>query len=220
MNIDDLNEEIEQQDIAREVLSMHQSKKTLIYALHVQLNQFELHLDNITHKYKAISLIWLLATFVAIGFLFSSESKAALQTNRLLSVSAICLFGIIGVSSLWYIDISTFQKFWAVFFVEGIKMENKHKFLLKIGDISLSLDTVKGRIRAHENFYIFANLLLLISGGIALVLFFKSAILQVIVCFITIVFAFYLVKLMRQVGRKLQQTIEAMVIRTTKKQSR
>ena len=173
MEIDDLIEDVEQKDAGEEVLSMHQSKKTLMFALHVHLNQFELHLDGITNKYKTLSLFWLLATYVAIGFLFSVESKN-LQIDPLITVSATCLFGIIGVSCLWYIDIHTLHKFLGVLPTEGIKMERKYKFLLRMGDVSLSLKSVRSRIRGHENCYIFANLLLLISGGIAPLSFYQN----------------------------------------------
>ncbi len=216
MEIDDLIEDVEQKDVGEEVLSMHQSKKTLMFALHVHLNQFELHLDGITNKYKTLSLFWLLATYVAIGFLFSVESKD-LQISPLITVSAICLFGIIGVSTLWYIDIHTLHKFLGAFFIEGIKMERKYKFLLNMGDVSLSLKSVGSRIRGHENFYIFANLLLIISAGIALTLIIKLDAMRVGVSFILIVLALVMIKVMRASGQKLQDAIEALL---TKKRSR
>lgn len=215
MDVDDFNEEGDQ-DVAQEVLSMHLSKKTLLYALHVHVNQFEVHLDAITHRYKAIALLWLLATFVGVGFLFSSKYRG-LQIDHLLMSSALCLFGIIGVTSLWYVDISTFQKFWAGFFVEGIKMENRYKFLLKIGATSLALNSVERRIKAHENLYVFANIILLISAGIALILFLTSAIWQIAVCFVTIACVFGIVKVMGKVGRELQGIITSTL---AKKQSK
>lgn len=216
MEIDDLNEDIEQKAVGEEVLSIHQTKKTLMFALHIHLNQFELHLDSITNKYKTISLFWLLATYVAIGFLFSVESKN-LQVNNFVTVSTVCLFGIIGISALWYIDIHTLHKFWGAFFVEGVKMEDKYKYLLKMGDLSLSLDTVRSRIRGHENCYIFANLLLTISAGIALILLVKSDNMRIGVCFATILFAFFMIKIMRGVGHRLQNAIESLLL---KKRSR
>lgn len=211
MEIDDLNEDVEQKDVGEEVLSVHQSKKTLMFALHVHLNQFELHLDGITNKYKTLSLFWLLATYVAIGFLFSVESKN-LQINPLIMVCIICLFGIIGVSALWYIDIHTLHKFLGAFFVEGIKMERKYKYLLKMGDVSLSLKSVRSRIRGHENSYIFANLLLLISAGTALILLMNSDVLRIEVSFLIIILALLMIKFMRAIGQKLQNAIEALLM--------
>ena len=160
MEINEIDEEMEENSIGEEVLSMHQTKKTLMFALHVHLIQFELHLDSVINKYKTISLFWLLATYVAIGFMFSVEAKG-IEINQLIATSAVCLFGIIGLSSLWFIDIHILHKFWGAFFIEGIKMEKKHPFLLRVGGSSLSLDALKSRIHGHENSYIFPNLLLL-----------------------------------------------------------
>lgn len=210
MDFEELSDDIEQLSIGDEVLSIHQTRKTLIFALHVHLNQFELHLDAIMNKYKALSLLFLLSTYVAIGFLFSSEAKSS-EINIFISVSSVCLFGIIGITSLWYIDLQTLHKFWGAFFVEGIKMEKKYKFLLKIGDLSLALDTIGSRIRGHEGSYIFANLLLCVSTGIALVLSTQNNALKLINCLIVVAFSFFMVKFMRKAGEKLQMAIESLL---------
>ncbi len=178
--------------------------------MHVHLNQFELHLDAIMNKYKALSLLFLLSTYVAIGFLFSSQAKSS-EINTFISVSAVCIFGIIGVTSLWYIDLHTLHKFWGAFFVEGIKMEKKYKFLLRIGDLSLALDTIRSRIRGHEGSYIFANLLLCLSAGIALVLSTQDNWLKLIYCSVVVVFSFLMVRFMRKSGEKLQMAIESLL---------
>ena len=209
MEFEELHEENEH-DLGREVVSIYESKKTLIYALHVHINQFELHLDTITNKYKSIALLWLLASFVAIGFIFSTETKE-LQIDRLISASIISLFGMIGISSLWYIDMSTFQKFWGAFFIESVKMGNKYHFLLNVGDVSLRLDTVKSRIIVHENIYILSKLLLLITGGIALVLFFESNILKIITSVFLLALALLIIQIMRKLGLKLEKTIEVLL---------
>lgn len=210
MEMDDLTEDMELDEEGEEILSAHQSKNALMFALHAHLKQFELHLDSITNKYKTLSLFWLLATYVAIGFLFSVESKN-LQINPLLTVGATCLFGIIGVSTLWYIDIHTIHKFIGAFFIEGINMERKYKFLLEMGNLSLSLKSVGSRIHGHENFYIFANLLLLVSAGVSLVLLIKSSALQIGISFLVIVLAFSLLVTMRMIGQRLQFAIESLL---------
>lgn len=212
MEIDDFYEETEQDSVGKELLSKHPTKKTLMFALHVHLNQFELHLDGIINKYKTISLFWILATYVGIGFVFSVDDKT-IGMNPFITIALICLFGIIGISSLWYIDIHTLHKFWGAFFVEGIKMENKYKFLLKIGSSSLSLNTINSRIRGHEDSYIFANLLLLISAGIALTLYTQSNILRIGASILILLFAFFMIRMMRKIGHKLQIAIESLLLK-------
>lgn len=206
----DNSDDIEPTQVANEILLTYPSKKTVIFGLHTQINQFELHLDGITNKYKNMSITWLLATYAAIGFMFSAESSH-LQINALIVACIICGFGMIGVSSIWYIDICVYQKFWGAFFIEEVKMEKKHNFLIKIRNISISLDNVRTRLMGHGNFYISANVLLMLTSGIFLILLFTNLSSRLLIAISLIFFAILVVSLMRTVEKKLQKTIEKML---------
>lgn len=184
-----------------------ETKKTMIYSLHVLLNQFESHLDTFTHKYKILTLRWLLATFAAVGFLFSVELSNP-KINNLLMAGIVSLFGVIGITSIWYMDLFIFQKFWGVFFVEEVKMEKKHLFLTKIRDTSLSLDNIKTRIHGHGSFYIFSNIILTITGGVALSFFQISGIAKIFTSLSIIVFALAIIGWMKVTEDRLQKAIE------------
>jgi Ca2+/Na+ antiporter len=165
MKIEEFKDEIDVTDVSNEILATSQSKKTIVYGLHSMLNQFELHLDSITNRYKAMAITLLLGTYAAIGFTFSAK-LSQLELNKWLLVSLISFFGMIGIMSIWHLDIYVFHKFWGAFFVEEVRMEKMHPFLIKIGDIAVSLNDVKSRITGHGNFYVFAMILLMVTLGV------------------------------------------------------
>lgn len=189
---------------------MPQTKNTMVYALHTLLNQFELHLDNFTHKYKIMALKWLLATFAAVGFLFSVELNNP-KINILVMVSIVCLFGIIGITSVWYMDLYVFHRFWGAFFVEEVKIEKRHEFLTKIRDTSLSLGNLRTRISGHENFYISFNLILIITGGISLSFLPLSGITKIALCGTVILLSLAMIKFMSKGGEKLEKILEQLL---------
>src|SRR6185436_1848084 len=100
---------------------------------------------SIIKRYKVMSTTILAATVAAIGFSFSGEFKD-IQINKLIMAAIACIFGVIGLSSVWYLDIQVFHKFWGSFFLEEVKMEEEHAFLVDIGDIAVSLDNIKARL--------------------------------------------------------------------------
>lgn len=204
------SDEIDSNSVTDEILSLHHSKKTIIYSLHAMLNQFELHLDGITNKYKSISITLLLATYAAIGFVFSIEAKD-LQINKLLVSSLVCFFGVIGITSLWYLDIYVFQKFWGAFFIEEVKMEKKHNFLIKIGDLSMSLDDVKARINGHGNFYVFVNILLIVTAGISISFITKSVVNKIFILSSYVILSLIVAFFMRSFSKKLLYVIKQLM---------
>ena len=194
-------------DAASEILSLHPSKRSLAYALHTRLNEFERHLDDIMSKHKNIAITWLLATYAAIGFRFSVESSQ-LQTNNLIVVSIICLLGLIGISSIWYLELAVYKKFWGAFFVESVKMENKYDFLPRIRNISLTLGNIKSRVSGHGNFYIYVCILLLLTGGLFCALAFSSLCVEILIMLGTISLAILVGKKMRAYETRLQKALE------------
>ena len=154
-----------------------------------------------------MALTWLLATYAAVGFLFSAESLSLQLYNGLIA-SAVCFFGIIGISSIWYLDINVFHKFWGAFFLEELRMEEKHNYLVKMGNVSLSLDTLNSRISGHENFYIFANVILIITSGFTLFFLFESLLSKLLVSLATLAMVLLIINLMKLAGKQLHKALE------------
>ncbi|NGX36943.1 MAG: hypothetical protein K1000chlam2_00089 [Chlamydiae bacterium] len=207
MNKDDTGENIRLTNEAENSLPLHQSRNTLIYCLHTLLDQFELHLDGIIKKYKIMTITLLLATVAAIGYSFSVELKA-LQINKLLLSSLICFFGIIGITSIWYVDINVYHKFWGAFFIESVKMEKKFHFLIDIGDVSESLDSVRARIYGNGNFYIFLNIILLVTLGIVLSFFSELNLFKVVIFIILGILCVVTIVVMRRFCKKILNQLD------------
>jgi hypothetical protein len=213
MEIDHSEEEAELTKISEEMLVVHPSKKTLMHTLHSLIIEFESHLDTVIKRYKIMSITLLIATGAAIGFSFSGELKEV-HVNKLIMASIVCLFGIIGLISIWYLDIQVFHKFWGSFFVEEVRMEEKHSYLVDVGDIEVSLETLKVRLIGDGNWYIFLNTILTAAGAISLSFIWESILIKILVFFAAGIFAFFLAKFMIKASKKLLNAVEQMLFHT------
>jgi len=203
-------EEIDLTKIGEEILAVHPTRKTLINSLHSLIVEFEAHLDTIIKRYKIMSITLLAATGAAIGFAFSGELKEV-QVNKLIMASVVCLFGIIGMTSIWYLDIQVFHKFWGSFFVEEVRMEEIHPFLVDIGDIAVSLDNIKARLVGDGNWYIFINIILVTAGAAALSFIWKSILIKILIFILAGLFAFCFARFMMRAGQKLLNAVAQML---------
>jgi hypothetical protein len=196
--------------IAEEILNMHLSNRTLINALHILVIQFETHLDTIIKQYKVMSITLLAATIAAIGFSFSGELQD-LHVNKLIMASVVCVFGMIGLNALWYIDIQVFHKFWGSFFVEEVKMEEKHPFLVEIGDIAVSLDNIKARLVGDGNWYIFINIILIAIIAIILSFASNSVYFKISIFSVATFVAFFISQKMLKASKKILHVVEQLL---------
>lgn len=190
-----------------ELLSSHQSEKMMIYGLYALVNQFELHVDRITNKYKYITLTWLLATYAAIGFFFSVESKD-LEINKHFVASILSILGIIGVLSIWFLDLCVYQRFWGAFFLAEANMEKRYEFLGTLTNISLSLDTIRVRIDGNNRFYSYANFLLVLTIITNIYFLVDTSTLKLSYSIILLLFGFFLLYMMKSTSKKLQHSLQ------------
>lgn len=210
MEIESSEDEIEITKIAEEILAVHPSKKTLINSLHALIVEFEAHLDSVIKRYKIMSITLLVATGAAIGFAFSGELKEV-QINKLIMATAVCLFGMIGITSIWYLDIQVFHKFWGSFFVEEVRMEEKHPFLVDIGDVAVSLDNIKARLVGDGNWYIFLNIILITAAAAALSFVWDSILIKCSIYAFASLFALFVARSMTRAGKRLLTAVEKML---------
>jgi len=197
-------------------MSIHLSRKTLINAIHALLIQFEAHIDSIIKRYKVMSTTILAATVAAIGFSFSGEFKD-IQINKLIMAAIACIFGVIGLSSVWYLDIQVFHKFWGSFFVEEVKMEEEHAFLVDIGDIAVSLDNIKARLIGDGNWYIFLNTILIAIAAIIFSFIFENNFVKAVIFVTAGLLAFYISKCMLRAGKRLLGAVEKLLSQANRK---
>lgn len=104
--------------------------KLLIYGLYTKLLSSEKHYGSLQTKYRLISSTWLLATFAAIGFLFSFEKS--LPMDHLLAAVFVCILGIFGQLFLWYEDNIVQEILLDLHVIESLKLEKKNPWLSQI----------------------------------------------------------------------------------------
>ncbi len=204
-------EEIDLSEIAKDILEIHPTRKTLINSLHALIVEFEAHIDAIIKRYKIMSITLLAATGAAIGFSFSHVLKEV-QINKLIMASVVALFGIIGVTSIWYLDLQVFHKFWASFFVEEVKMEESHLFLVDVADTNVSLDNLKARLVGDCNWYIFINLILLAASAIIFSFLWHSVLIKLFIYLAYGAAAFIMIKWMFNANKKLIKVVKQMLL--------
>lgn len=210
MELDSWDKELNPPIAATEFLTLHETPKMLIYSWHALIMQLELHLDGITTKYKSIALTLLLAIYAAIGFLFSAELKDV-QINLFITMSFICICGFIGINSIWFLDMHVFQNFWGAFFIEGVKMENKHDFLVRLGDSAIALNNIQSRIKANKNFYIFINTLLIVTCATALIFIFSSFSAIMVIVVVAFLLIYSMVIVIHTTGNTLEKKLKALM---------
>lgn len=146
----------------------HRTTKSIIYSMYLKLTKFEHHFDIISTKYKYMALTWIFGTYAAIGFILSKEVENP-PFNPITAVIIVCCIGMAILSLIWHLDINIYTKFWAVIFIEEIKMERMFDFLSKSRNLELLIDDDRQRIVSQGVLYMIANSLFLATIAISTV---------------------------------------------------
>ncbi len=207
MEIENFDEETDFSNTADDILGILETRKTLIYSLHTLLDQYELHLDSITKRYKSMTITLLLATCAAVGFLFSSE-LIHFQINKLTIASLVFLFGVIGTFSVWILDVQVFHRFWGAFYVEEVKMEKQYPFLVDIGDSAASLDNIRARIYGSGNFYLSIIIVLTLASGTSFSFLFTNYLAKILALIMTSALCVAFVIIVKRASKFLRYAID------------
>lgn len=199
--------------ISHDALNLHSSNKTLINQLHTLIIQFEEHLDVIIKKYKVMSITLLVATGAAIGFSFSGE-LVNVHLNKLAVASVISVFGMIGLFAIWHLDVQVFHKLWGSFFIEEVRMEATHPFLLEIGDVAVSLESINVRLIGDTNWYIFLHIILGTTAATIFSFMWESMAIKCGIFAAAAVFVFAIASYMIHSANKLLSVVEHMIHRS------
>lgn len=210
MDLDDLGEDFLSSEVSVELLSTNQSEKLMMNGLFALINQFELHLDRITNKYKYMTLTWLLATFAGIGFFFSPQT-ANLGVNKHFVSCIIETFGIVGIITLWHLDTCVYQRFWGAFYLSEVTLEMRCEYLEKLTNRSLSLNTIQARISGNGLFYMGAIILLIITLAINAFFILQKTLYQVAMIGVILGFGAFIIWTIRSTGKKLQRSLETLL---------
>ncbi|NGX56377.1 MAG: hypothetical protein K1060chlam5_00615 [Candidatus Anoxychlamydiales bacterium] len=150
--------------------------ESLAYGFYSMLITYEDHYNNIQNKYKGLTITWVLATFIAIGYMLSGYEKA-LFINPLLIILFLTILSSFGVCLLWFLDAGVYESLIFSIWQETHKLEEKHSSLGKSHHLTESM--FKGFEKQkifHGVFYAYLVFFLLFIGicSLSIYLFFIS----------------------------------------------
>jgi hypothetical protein len=77
--------------------------------------------------YRALASTWLLATFGAVGFVWSLGAKAPLPVPSEVVVLFIGIAGAVGITLVWLLDLMVYHRLLEVVFWTGLAVELEHQ---------------------------------------------------------------------------------------------
>ncbi len=101
--------------------------RVLIYGVYSKLLNGGRYHGAFQTKYRILASSWLLATFVAIGFLLSKDNL--LPFSHLIAVTIICVIGILGLYLLWYEDTFVQELLLDINVVEALELEKRNSWI-------------------------------------------------------------------------------------------
>jgi len=115
----------------------HHHEKFLIYGVYSRLLSGGRYHGTFQTSYRIIASSWLLATFVAIGFLLSKDN--ILPFTHIIAVPIICCLGILGLFLIWYEDTFVQEILLDKNVVEALELEKKNQWLPQVHHTFLNL---------------------------------------------------------------------------------
>lgn len=106
-------------------------EKLIIYGMYTEYIKNIKHFDLLQTYYRLLSSTILLASFLAIGFLFSSQAKS-IPIDRTLSVLLITFISSSLMISLWHLDLIFFERLMVSNFAEAFRLELNNEWLPKV----------------------------------------------------------------------------------------
>ncbi len=122
----------------------------------------EQHFNNIEVNYRQLASTWLLATFAGIGFCLTKDTGLRLEREWI--IAGIAFAGTIGILLLWVLDMLAYHQLLGSFFAEGIKFEERYRWLPPIRQGMMESQHHQGVMRRVVGFYAFPCALLISLG--------------------------------------------------------
>jgi hypothetical protein len=103
----------------------------IIFGIYCNFIESIKHFDHLQTNFRIMASTALLATFAAIGFIFSAQNKI-LPTDVLFSAILICLIGLSAIITLWHLDLVFYERLYISSFSELFDLECKHHWLPQV----------------------------------------------------------------------------------------
>lgn len=112
-------------------MEKNEQERVLIFQMYSNFIQSIKHFDIMQTFYRLMASTFLLGSFGAIGFLFSTQNKN-LSYENIFPVILICCIGMASILSLWHLDLIFCERLLISNFAEAIKLEEKNDWLPKV----------------------------------------------------------------------------------------
>ncbi len=183
-----------------EIEEVTADNESIAYGLYALLCSHEDHYNNLQNKYKGLTVTWVIATFIAIGYLLSGYEKG-LSVSTLLIITFLSILAATGVFLLWYLDVMVYDKLIRSIYHETCRLEQEHEILGKTHLLGLRfLGKETAHIVYHGYFYIFFILFLLFIACLSLsgyLYFIHKWLLWIIIPLFVLVSSFILVLIIK-----------------------
>jgi hypothetical protein len=104
-----------------------QLSKDQIWKMYSEVGVIERHFNDLQGKYRVMASTWLLATFAALGFIFTQTLNTRIPGE--LIAAGIATASAIGISLIWVLDLLVYHRLLAAAFAEGYELEQQYDWL-------------------------------------------------------------------------------------------
>jgi len=124
----------------------------------------ERHFNELESRYRTMAAGWILGLFSAIGFVISETLHVGI--DRYLLVAGIGVAGCAGLILLWILDLLVYHQLLDACFVEGLILEDRHRWLPPLRHNMMATQKGKGVLFRVVGFYLLPVVLFaLVAGG-------------------------------------------------------
>jgi hypothetical protein len=171
-----------------EAINEISEEDVLVYTRYTKV-AYNLQIANRTQlTYKAVTLTWIIATYIGIGY-SPSSFEVDLPFNSLLVDTAICLASLLVLLAIWYLDLVVEEKRIAKTVHHGLVLEEKYSYLPRTYHNVAYMNYLFGYVSSKSIFYLsYASILILTAcAALTAYLFINKYVFWWLVPFLTLI---------------------------------
>jgi hypothetical protein len=138
--------------------------RQLIWSMYQEIGAIERHFNELESGYRTMASTWLLAAFGSIGFILTVNSGALAWKD--LVIGGIGFSASVGLYLLWTLDLLVYHRLLDSAFIEGKRLEAKHKWLPQVRHNMMRLQGGKGVMQKLVLFYLLSTEVMLATGTV------------------------------------------------------
>lgn len=138
--------------------------RQLIWSMYQEIGVIERHFNELESGYRTMASTWLLAAFGAIGFILTVNSGTLAWKD--LIIGGIGFSASVGLYLLWTLDLLVYHRLLDSAFIEGKRLEARHRWLPQVRHNMMKLQGGRGVMRKIVLFYLLSTEVMLATGTV------------------------------------------------------